>query len=338
MLELTKALRHRGNRLEGWTRWRWRTKAKKAFRDIGVSVHPLLSTGKITDPVLPSVYSVTGKFDVIHSPNGLLLPFTGRTPQTVMVHDLAFLLFPETKPVEEVSRWKKKLTDIVSRADGIMVNSVTTANDLKELYPETSSRIFVTKLGIDHFRKLDTEKISAGQHILAVGTVEPRKNYKALFHAYERAASELQDIPDLVVAGGMGYRSDEICRAADSTSVREKIHFTGFVSDSRLQELYSDALCLVHTAVHEGFGFTVPEALGFGLPVVCSRNSALLELFGEAVYLVDSGNYDSIAHGLIKALQNGVSEHQAKAVEHLFRTLTWNSCAENTENAFRTIT
>jgi len=338
MLELTKALSHRGNHLEGWARWRWRRKAEEAFRDIGVPVHPLLSTGNITDPVLPFVYSLTGKVDAVHSPNGLMLPFTGRAPQTVMVHDLAFLLFPETKPVEEVSRWKKKLADIVSRADGIMVNSVTTANDLKELYPETSNRIFVTKLGIDHFRKHNTEKSNTGKHILAVGTVEPRKNYKALFQAYERAASELPDIPDLVVAGGMGYKSDEICRSAGSTSIKEKIHFTGFVSDTRLRELYADALCLVHTAVHEGFGFTVPEALGFGLPVVCSRNSALLELFGEAVYLVDSGNHDSIAHGLISALQNGVSEHQAKAVEHLFRTLTWNNCAESTENAFRAIT
>jgi glycosyltransferase involved in cell wall biosynthesis len=194
MLELTKALSHRGNHLEGWARWRWRTRAEKAFRDIGVPVHPLLSTGNITDPVLPSVYSVTGKLDAVHSPNGLLLPFTGRTPQTVMVHDLAFMLFPETKPADEVTRWKKKLADIVSRADGIMVNSLTTANDLRELFPETSSRIFVTKLGIDHFRKHNTEKSSAGKHILAVGTVEPRKNYKALFQAYEKAASELPEI------------------------------------------------------------------------------------------------------------------------------------------------
>jgi alpha-1,3-rhamnosyl/mannosyltransferase len=338
MLELVKALNHRGNHLEGWTRWRWRRRAAEAFQSISVPVYPLLSTGRITDPVLPSLYSIAGKLDAIHSPNGLLLPFTGRTPQTVMVHDLAFLLFPETKPDDEVIRWRNKLAGIVSRADGIMVNSLTTANDLKELFPETSSRIFITKLGIDHFRKHHAVKITSGKHILAVGTVEPRKNYKTLFRAYETAAAELPDIPDLVVAGGMGYRSNEILSAARSSSVNKKIHFTGFISDENLKKLYTEAFCLVHTAVYEGFGFTVPEALGFGLPVVCSRNSALFELFGEAVYLVDSGNHDSIAHGLISALQNGVSKKQAKAVEHLFRTLTWNKCAENTENAFKAIT
>lgn len=337
MFELANALKKRGNHLDGWARWRWARAASSAFMKMDIPVHTILSTKNINDPFFPLIHASRGNIDVIHSPNGQLLPFSGKIPQTVMVHDLAVFLYPDLKSAKETANWKRKVAESVANAKAIMVNSVTTAEDLKEFFPESENKIFLTRLGIDHFKRQEFRNTANGKHILAVGTVDPRKNYENLFKAYIAAASEQPDLPPLIVAGVMGYRSEEIRSIAENSPCRNRIRFEGYVTESRLKELYETACCLVHTAIYEGFGFTIPEALGFGLPVVCADNSSLKELFSEAVYLVDADDPESIAHGLIQALENGVLENQKHEVNRLFETLTWDNCAKYTEAAFKQI-
>ncbi len=337
MVELTQAIASAGHHPEGWARWRWRRQAEKLFSSVPVRVHPLLSTGRFTDGLLPAVYSRLRGINLVHSPNGCLLPENSRFRQTVMVHDLAFLMLSDTKPPGEAAAWERKVANIVEGADGIMVNSRCTETDLLNHFPKASGKTWLTRLGIDHLMPSVKARPSRGEHLLAVGTVEPRKNIPMLIRAYEEVWSGNRDLPPLVIAGGMGYRSDEILEAAGASPAAEKIGFTGYVSEKQLAELYRKAVCLVHPALYEGFGFTVPEALGFGLPVVCSGNSALGELYGEAVYAVDPLDHLSIASGMAEALEKGLTEEARAAGEDLFRELTWRNCADATIRAFSEI-
>ncbi len=327
--ELLKALQRRGMDVESWIRWRWKNHASELCR--GTLIRPLLSTGDFSDLLLPAVYSSMKGIRIIHSPNGNLLPFTGKACQTVMIHDLALHIFQDLKPAEEVKHWKKKIAAAVKHADGILVNSATTAADLEHFFPGSSSKTFITRLGIDHLKR-KPKGSGRGKHILAVGTVEPRKNYVKLFASYRKLRLQSRSTPPLLIAGGMGYRSDEI-----RTCAGEGVHFTGYVSEKRLHELYRDALLLVNPALYEGFGFSVPEAMKFGLPVVCSSTSALGELFGEASYQVNPENIDSITEGITQALEKGLTPSMKASSEKLFRTLSWNNCAEATERAFRAL-
>ena len=334
MIELVKALESGGHHLETWTRWRWKKQVEKMLAGTGTRVLPLLSTGGFTDGILPGHYSKKGSIHLVHSPNGKLLPSSSSFRQTMMVHDLAFLLFPGTKPPGEADAWKRKIEKAVTRADGILVNSASTRDDLLEWFPRARGKTHLTRLGIDHLKLPGEVSSNQGEHILTVGTVEPRKNITRLIMAYGEAAGNMDSIPPLVIAGGMGYRSEDILAAAEASPVREKIRFTGYVTEEKLLDLYRKAVCLVHPAIHEGFGFTVPEALGFGLPVVSSGNGALGELYSEAVYTVDPRDHLDIASGIVRALDQGLTPSLLDAARGLFQKLTWRNCADATLQAF----
>lgn len=339
MVELAAAAALEVEHLEGWTRWRWKKGANELFasRNAGIDIRPLLSTGRFVDPFLPALYSSLHSIDLAHSPSGSLLPANRSFKQTVMIHDLAFLNLPGTKPPEETAFWKRRVHDAVRSADGILVNSRCTFDDLISSFPEAEGKTWVTTLGIDHLRSRIKADPSTGDHILAVGTVEPRKNIPTLVKAYEELNASMDDLPELIVAGGMGYRSREILLQAGNSPAAAKIKFTGYVSEAELNDLYRRSVCLVHPALYEGFGFTVPEALGFGLPVVCSNNSALAELYSDSAYLVDPLDHISLADGIAMALKQGLTERARQATEKLFEELTWENCARASIRAFRKV-
>jgi len=108
-------------------------------------------------------------------------------------------------------------------------------------------------------------------------------------------------------------------------------------SDSELSDLYSRAYCLVHPAHHEGFGFTVPGAFTWGLPVVASNTGGLGEFFAETAWMVDPADIESIANGILLALESGVTAEQETKRKELSEILTWNNCAKKTLNAKKSI-
>jgi glycosyltransferase involved in cell wall biosynthesis len=127
-----------------------------------------------------------------------------------------------------------------------------------------------------------------------------------------------------------GYRAGEYREMARELSLGDSVRFTGYVTDQQLADLYGRALCLVHPAHHEGFGFTVPEAFSWGLPVVASDTAGLAEYFTGAVWMVDPGDPESIAAGIELAMDRGVTEDQAARREAISGLLTWDGCAAKT--------
>jgi glycosyltransferase involved in cell wall biosynthesis len=196
-------------------------------------------------------------------------------------------------------------------------------------------KVFVTPLGIDHFAAEQNTKKS-GKYILNVGTVEPRKNIDGLLKAYS-ALSAGRDIPPLVIAGMDGFRAREYRDLALQLKISQKVRFTGYIPDEELINLYSEAICLVHPAHHEGFGFTVPEAFTWGLPVVASDTGGMGEFFSETAWMVDPESTESIAHGIELALDSGVTERQQLMRQELSRSLTWQNCAKKTREALEAV-
>lgn len=337
MMELSRSLAEGQEQIEAWSRAGWYTKSRSAFTGMGIPVLPILSWKKYEDTVLPGIYAAMRKPSLVHNPNGSMLPIKASIPQTVMVHDLGVFLYKNIKPAPEVEFWQNRIQKCVESAAAIMVNSETTANDLEEVFPGSRGKTFLTLLGVDHLKYRNCNTSGGSNHILAVGTIEPRKNYEGLLNGYKILSSKRKDLPPLVIAGGFGYRSDEIRKRVTDLGLEDKVRLEGYVTEERLHQLYINACCLAHTAIYEGFGFTVPEALGFGLPVVCSSSGALGELFRKASYMVNPVDPESIADGMLKALDNGQSAEQKVEVKLLFENLTWANCAEQTRNAFNSL-
>jgi glycosyltransferase involved in cell wall biosynthesis len=134
-----------------------------------------------------------------------------------------------------------------------------------------------------------------------------------------------------------GFRAREYRDLALQLKISQKVRFTGYIPDEELINLYSEAICLVHPAHHEGFGFTVPEAFTWGLPVVASDTGGMGEFFSETAWMVDPESTESIAHGIELALDSGVTERQQLMRQELSRSLTWQNCAKKTREALEAV-
>ncbi len=126
-----------------------------------------------------------------------------------------------------------------------------------------------------------------GEYVLAVGTLEPRKNLARVVAATARAGVALR----LVGAPGWG----------DAGVSGAHVTWLGRIDDEELAAAYRGARCLVFPSLYEGFGIPVLEALACGTPVVTSAGGATEEVAGGAAVLVDPLDVDAIAAGLDEA-------------------------------------
>ena len=290
---------------------------------------------RLTDHCWPSFKALVSGTRWVHSTNGILLPRGPFFRQVAMVHDLGPFLYGQMKASEDTEPWKIRLQRIAEEADCITVNSKSTMGDLLSIFPSARDKVFLTPLGIDHFSARLSVSMEP-EHILTVGTVEPRKNIDGLLRAYSNLAKK-RDLPPLVIAGGDGFRAGEYKQLSADLGLRDKVTFTGFVSDAKLADLYAKAFCLVHPAHHEGFGFTVPEAFTWGLPVVASNTGGLGEFFSKAAWMIDPSDVESISNGIELALDSGVTGEQKENRISLTRELTWKNCALKTLQAMKAL-
>ena len=140
---------------------------------------------------------------------------------------------------------------------------------------------------------------SGGDFWLAVGTLEPRKNYETLLDALDLYWSRSPRPRPLRIAGGGGWKSDALKEHLAALETLGRVERLGYVPDAELLRLYASAQALVFPSWHEGFGLPVLEALGQGAPVICSNRASLPEVGGEAAVYVDPGSAESICRAML---------------------------------------
>jgi glycosyltransferase involved in cell wall biosynthesis len=222
--------------------------------------------------------------DVLHCPT-FRAPPRSPVPLVVTVHDLAVLRHPET-----FNRWTRTYSRVavprVARAAArVIAVSEFTRTETVELLGIDSERVRVVPNGIEDAFTADGPA-AEGDYVLAVGTLEPRKNLERVAEAARRLGAELR------VAGARGW---------GSVALPAHVQALGFVSDEELARLYRGARCLVYPSLYEGFGIPVLEAMACGAPVVTTRGGATEETAGGAAVLVDPLDSASIAAGIEEA-------------------------------------
>jgi glycosyltransferase involved in cell wall biosynthesis len=179
--------------------------------------------------------------------------------------------------------------------------------------------------------------------ILAVGTIEPRKNYRRLLEAYRKLRGESvpvlighrPGVPELVIAGRLGWAyGDTLERIKAEPGVRH----LGHVDDATLAALYRSASVLAFPSLYEGFGLPLLEAMAHGVPAVVGKAGALPELGDGAVVLVDPENVASIAAGLERVLADvSLREKLGAAGKARAAEFTWERAAAATREILRRI-
>jgi glycosyltransferase involved in cell wall biosynthesis len=283
--------------------------------------------------------------DVFHATDNVLPPL--RHARSVFtVYDLTFLEFPEVHM--PLNRWYSRL--MVPRslrtADAVIAISECTKRDAVTAYGVPADCIRVIHLGVDaRFRSIDPG-VAAGirnqyhlpaRFILAVGTIEPRKNLIALLDAYHEL---MQRVPDLklVVVGKRGWRADAFFDRLRELGLVDRVIFPGFVPDDDLPAVYSSATVLAFPSIYEGFGLPVLEAMACGTPVVCSDTSSLPEIAAEAAILVSPDD----VRGWVQALQRVVTDEplrldlRRRGLRRAAR-FTWESTARKTHAVYEEV-
>ncbi|HIE11452.1 MAG TPA: glycosyltransferase family 1 protein [Kiritimatiellae bacterium] len=234
----------------------------------------------------PPFDRLAGRADVYHLPNFILPPLR-RGRSVVTIHDLSFIRLPDTTEEKNLQYLTARIRDTVSRADLIVTDSEFTAREAAELLKVKSEHLSVVYPGIaTRFFPQEEPQVArmrlllslARPYILAVGTIEPRKNHAFLIEIFER----LEDFDgDLVIVGRKGWKCMPILERIRDSSRREHIRWLARIDDHLLTALYSGAELLVFPSLYEGFGFPPLEALACGCPVVASAAASLAEILGR---------------------------------------------------------
>jgi glycosyltransferase involved in cell wall biosynthesis len=246
-------------------------------------------------------------------------PLSAPLPVIVTVHDLAIVRRPELFTAWTRLYARTFLLPVLRRATRVLAVSEFTKHEVVELVGVPEERIDVAYNAASPTVFNPDGPVADGDYVLAVGTLEPRKNLARLAEATGRLGLELR------IAGARGWGSVEIGGA--------HVHWLGRPSDDELATQLRGALCLAYPSLLEGFGIPVLEAMLCGTPVVTSAASAMEEVAGDAAELVDPRDVESIAAGIERALGRR-DELRAAGLARAQR-YTWEAAAEATVQAYR---
>jgi len=284
--------------------------------------------------------------DVGFFPN-YMAPLAKACPTVITVHDMAVFLHPQTFTFKKRVLQRALLPTLLRRADAILTPSHSTRRDLLRLVDLQPERVVAVHLAADprltepqsdaEVARIRAELNLPERYLLAVSTLEPRKNLVRLVDAFGRVAPGLPDLK-LVLVGGKGWRDEGIRKALEKSPVADRIVTTGYVSFEALRVVYKDALAMCYPSLYEGFGLPVVEAMACGAPVLTSRGSSLDEVALDAAITVDPRAVDQIANAM-RALAESPDLRAELRTKGLARAaeLSWRRTAERSREVFAAV-
>ena len=245
--------------------------------------------------------------DVFLSSNSYLTTWALSVPGVPIVHDL--IAFDPAMRPNARSAWIERVTlgPAVRTSKLLLANSQATADALTARFPAARGRTVVARFGVAPTLAAAPDPAEAAElpapgFVLAVGTLEPRKNLPRLVEAYGRLPEVLQQAHPLAVVGALGWETGETLEAL--RSLGDRAHVLGHVSDRALAELYRRCAVFAFPSLGEGFGLPVLEAMGAGAAVLTSDVSSLPEVGGDAVAYADPRDVGALAAALQRLLED----------------------------------
>ena len=282
----------------------------------------------------PKIDKMVGGVDVVFMPNIIFGSVSRRAKLILTVHDLSFERYPEY--FSRKRRWwhifinPKKMC---RRADKIIAVSYSTKNDIANLYKILPDKIAAIHSAVaDKFRiishndeklvKIKEKYNLPYKFILSLGTIEPRKNITGIVKAYNAlqkyAAKQTSEVCDnrprrsvnieeilkykLVIAGESGWANEKIFEEIRKSPYKNNIQIINSVPDEDKEYFYNLSSLFVYPSFFEGFGFPPLEAMKCGVPVICSNNSSLPEIAGEAAIMVYPDKPEEICQAMKEIL------------------------------------
>jgi glycosyltransferase involved in cell wall biosynthesis len=279
----------------------------------------------------------TGPVDVVHGTNFVVPPSRRRRAATVVtVYDLTALRFPELCSPASL-RYPDLVRAAVARGAWVHVLATAIGEEVVERLGVPAERVRVVASGLDPVVGGDASRgralAGAERYVLALGTVEPRKDLPSLVRAFDRLAATRPELR-LVVAGPDGWGTGAFAAAAALARHGSRVDRLGWVDAAARADLLAGAGVLAVPSVYEGFGYPALEAMSVGTPVVATAVGSLPEVMGDAGVLVPPGDVDALAEGLAGVLDGDASAFRSKGMANAAR-FSWSACVGGLVELYR---
>lgn len=264
----------------------------------------------------------------------LFLP--SRTALVTNVYDLALDRFPdESRTFLHRLYYKIFIRIALKKSSAIIAQSGYTANDLEKFYGYNGAFPINPGFDVDSLDRIADENVNIydkyqlpSRYILYIGINKPRKNLKALVAAYSTLIENCKEAGkvDLVIAGKMKNETYDIYTDIEKRGIKNRVHLLGFVPDSYLKMLYSNALVYVCPSILEsGYSYTILEAASVGTPVLANRED--MEGFGgESLFYFDASSVNDCFVKLRSLILDvGLRERFSKAGLKLVESFRWDN-------------
>jgi glycosyltransferase involved in cell wall biosynthesis len=280
----------------------------------------------ISSAPFPTLDAITGKVDVFVD-SEWFHPRQASGKRVSIVYDLGPLLHPEW--VDEQTRrfHLRTLDSLKQRADRIVCISEATASDVVRELGVDRERISIVYPGVDEAffdaKPAPPAILGGAPYVLAVGTLNERKNLGVLIDAFAVVAKRNSEV-QLVIVGSPDRDAEQIRRRIREQGIESRTTLLGFVSDLELPGIVAGASVLVFPSLFEGYGMPVVEAMAAGTPVVASSAATIDEATGGAAVRFDPRDAQALAGALAKVLRSGAEQHRLVAAGRAFaETRRW---------------
>lgn len=268
-------------------------------------------------------------------------------PQVITVHDLSHLRHPETHPRARVEWLNRRLPRATAEAAHVITDSEFVRGELLEAgLVDDPARVTAIPLGFDAgFQPRGEDELEPvlrqwgllpRRYVLAVATLEPRKNFVRLLDAYcALPDSAVRDCP-LVLTGTAGWKNEALRERIAQVRPPHRVIVTGYVARGAVQALMAGAAVFAYPSLYEGFGLPVLEAMASGTPVLTADRSSLQEVAGPAALCVDPTRTEAITDGLQRLLEQPELAHRlAQAGLQRSTEFSWQQCAREHMAVYR---
>jgi glycosyltransferase involved in cell wall biosynthesis len=287
--------------------------------------------------------------DVVHGTN-FVVPPARRAARVVTVHDLTCVRYPELC-TKATLRYPALIRRAVATGAWVHTPSESVAAEVCDAFAADPERVRAVPHGIglpgdaaeaglpgaspDAGRRLAASLTGCERYVLALGTVEPRKDLPLLVRAWDRVADERSDV-GLVIAGPDGWGAEALSAATGAARHHDRIARTGYVEGPVRLGLLAGAEVFAFPSIYEGFGLPPLEAMAVGVPVVATAAGAVPEICGDAALTVPVGDEETLATALADVLDDDacrtalIARGRSRAV-----AFTWDRCADGLTGLYR---
>ncbi len=276
-----------------------------SYKEIRLFPSKILSVFRRVGLQLPvELFAGWKQYDFAIFPNFVALPSLKRTPYAVAIHDMCFLDHPEYMQPLNTSFLQRFTKQSAVKSDLVITISEFTKSRIENHFgKKVSAKALILPIPYTQPKssgavRASIKMISKKPFALYVGTIEPRKNILGLVDGFSRTPSALLKSSGLVLAGGIGWKTQETLDLIHRCQSTVDIHQLGYVTNAERDYLYQKASVVCLFSHYEGFGMPILEAMHYKKPLLLSSIPVFKEVAGTNATYCDPNNPEDVAKKL----------------------------------------